>query len=323
MTTVNNPELIDSSINSLNVKKQASKTYNRLGLSLVIFLAGQIILPSAIAFPLVHFFPSLAETGLFGMPLVYFCMYIIAFPLMLLLLKKLPNTNAQPIAPQNAPINIKQVLLLFPFGYAVLNILGIAIALLEAAMGTSATVTTQDIVSGGVPLWATFTLGVFVAPFMEEVVFRNLTYKKASGFGKTPYIIWSAVMFGLFHLNFGQSIYAAVLGVVLAIVMLKTGSLKTVALIHMLINFSGGIGIGSVALSTNNEIIIIAYTVFVYVLMAVGVVCGVILLRKKALSVEECALPEKTVKTRVAFLNVGTILFVAACVAIIILGFFM
>ena len=47
-------------------------------------------------------------------------------------------------------------------------------------------------------------------------------------------------MFGLFHGNLNQFIYAFVLGVFLAFLYVKTGNLKITIALHMLINFMGG-----------------------------------------------------------------------------------
>ncbi|MFV0412010.1 MAG: lysostaphin resistance A-like protein [Oscillospiraceae bacterium] len=323
MDTMNDPIVIQSSISRTAARKKAFGAYNRLGFAFVVFLASQVVLPSLISMLLAAVAPALLETAVMGMPVAYFCMYIIGFPCMLLVLKKLPNT-AEGLAPApEKPFSPKQVLLLFPFGYAIMNVLAIAINLIETAIGRSGTVTTADLVAGNTPWWITFVGGVIIAPVMEEIVFRRLVYRKAAGYGAVPYILWSAVVFGLFHLNFGQSIYAAALGAVLAIVTYRTGSVKTTIAMHLLINLTGGVGLGSIILRTQNEALVGVYSIVSLAIMAIGIVCGIILLRTKGLSFHERAPLEMVAKTRTAFLNPGTIVYLVVCIALIVAVFFM
>ena len=51
----------------------------------------------------------------------------------------------------------------------------------------------------------------------------------------------SGLMFGLFHGNLNQFVYAFVLGLFLAFLYVKTGNLKITIALHMMINFVGGI----------------------------------------------------------------------------------
>ena len=61
----------------------------------------------------------------------------------------------------------------------------------------------------------------------------------------------SGLMFGLFHGNLNQFMYAFVLGMFLAYLYVKTGNLKITIALHMLINFFGGV-VGSLLLKLIN-----------------------------------------------------------------------
>lgn len=89
----------------------------------------------------------------------------------------------------------------------------------------------------------TFTLGLFLysvifAPLSEELIFRGVTMRQARRI--LPFWaanIIQAVLFGIFHMNWIQGIYAACLGLILGYVCERGGSIYHSILLHMLFNF--------------------------------------------------------------------------------------
>ncbi|MDY5398349.1 MAG: CPBP family intramembrane glutamic endopeptidase [Collinsella sp.] len=78
---------------------------------------------------------------------------------------------------------------------------------------------------------------VAIGPIFEEVLFRGLVYSVAErGFGGYAPAILSSVLFGLWHGQPVQMIYATVIGVALGLVYMKTKNLLYPILLHMLIN---------------------------------------------------------------------------------------
>ena len=62
-----------------------------------------------------------------------------------------------------------------------------------------------------------------VGPIAEELVFRGMIFGKLRrAFSFWPAAIISGIMFGVFHMNIMQGVYASVLGVLLAYVYEKT-----------------------------------------------------------------------------------------------------
>ncbi len=88
--------------------------------------------------------------------------------------------------------------------------------------------------------WLTFLTVAVAAPFLEEIVFRGIIL---NGFLKnyTPSkaIIWSAVLFGLIHLNPYQFIPAFLIGLLMGWIYWRTGSLWLCILIHFVNNSMG------------------------------------------------------------------------------------
>ncbi len=90
------------------------------------------------------------------------------------------------------------------------------------------------------------TLATLVlAPIGEELAFRGLTYRYArrAGAGFWTANIIQAVLFGVMHMQPLQSIYAAVLGLVLGYLMESYQSVYVPVLMHCLFNFVGTYGV--------------------------------------------------------------------------------
>ena len=81
---------------------------------------------------------------------------------------------------------------------------------------------------------------VICAPVMEEYIFRKLIVDRTVRYGQGTAVVVSGLMFGLFHGNLNQFVYAAVIGMFLAFLYVKTGDLRITISLHMLFNFVGG-----------------------------------------------------------------------------------
>lgn len=81
-----------------------------------------------------------------------------------------------------------------------------------------------------------FMIGVF-GPFSEEFIFRGVIFRGYKNSASTlRAIIWSAILFGLMHLNFNQAAYAIAMGVMCALVVEASGSLWASVITHMIFN---------------------------------------------------------------------------------------
>ncbi len=310
---------------TIDMPKEAKLAYKRLGWAFLVLLLFQIMVPSIIMQAVYTVAPKLLQNSFFGMPLIYACMYLMGFPLMLLILRKSPKQKSWPKVEAKKKIPFMQVLMYYPALYAMVTLVNYAAVMIEKWIGKTGTVTTQNIVASGVSPWVLFVFGVVVAPVMEELVFRKLVYEKAGMYGKQTYCLWVAVVFGLFHLNFGQSLYAGLMGYVFAYITYETGSVQYSIIIHMLINFTAGAGIGSIVLRSKNETALQIYTVYLTGLLVVGVAAGVLLIlrHRKDKKLQQDALHKDVeyISNATAFLNVGTLLFIAICCWVIVSPF--
>ena len=76
-----------------------------------------------------------------------------------------------------------------------------------------------------------------VIPIAEELLFRGVVYRRCRlYFNEKAGVLISALLFGIVHANLVQFIYAALLGLLLALLIEKTGKLSMAVLGHMAAN---------------------------------------------------------------------------------------
>ncbi len=89
------------------------------------------------------------------------------------------------------------------------------------------------------PAWIMVLIVAIWAPLAEEVIFRAMIFRTLrKGFSFVPAAVISGVLFGVYHMNLVQGIYASALGVLLAYTYEKTNSLLGCYLYHFLFNLS-------------------------------------------------------------------------------------
>jgi membrane protease YdiL (CAAX protease family) len=77
---------------------------------------------------------------------------------------------------------------------------------------------------------------VILAPIFEELLFRKFLLDRVANYGEAVAVILSGVMFGLYHGNLSQFVYATTLGCFFAFVYLKTGKIIYTILLHIILN---------------------------------------------------------------------------------------
>ncbi|MGI6011486.1 MAG: HAD hydrolase-like protein [Ruminococcus sp.] len=81
------------------------------------------------------------------------------------------------------------------------------------------------------------------APVVEELLFRGLVLKRIQDYlGNVWAVVLSALIFGLYHGNVVQFVYAGLLGLAFGMIMCRTNSLKVVIAAHMAANLWSVLG---------------------------------------------------------------------------------
>ncbi len=90
-------------------------------------------------------------------------------------------------------------------------------------------------------IWQILLFAVLLGPLMEELLFRRWILSRLLPYGRFTAILVSSVLFGLYHGNLMQLLYATVLGLAFGTAYCKFGRFFVPVLLHMLINFFGSV----------------------------------------------------------------------------------
>ena len=223
------------------ITKLAWKQMSRIGF---VYFAGTILL---VALEL-----SLSMLFLFGNPdgdydssiLIFFNLilrFILGYPLMLCLIHLVKKGKPIPQKKMKAG----SVFIAFFMAYAmamITNIIGLLLtSIINAFQSGVDTTNLQDTLLALPSVWLVLFVCVG-APIFEELIFRKALVDRAIYCGEGIAIAMSGVMFGLFHGNLNQFVYAAALGAFFAFIYVRTGKIRYTMILHAMVNSMATIG---------------------------------------------------------------------------------
>lgn len=170
--------------------------------------------------------------------------YLISMPALYLIVKRIPAQAPKRCAMKPGHF-VLAAIMAFALMYAV-NLVGVIITTIIGFFKQNGVQNgLVGIVMTTNPL-VMLLIMVICAPVMEELLFRKLIVDRTVRYGQGTAVVLSGLMFGLFHGNLNQFLYATALGMFLAFLYVKTGNLKITIAIHMLVNLMGSVVSSSV-----------------------------------------------------------------------------
>lgn len=273
--------------------------------------------------------------------------YIVGMPLIYLMVRKMPA--AEPARHKmSAGQFVLSAIMCFSLMYCS-NLVGTIITtVIGLIKGSPVETNTASQMAMNANMGLTFFFMVLCAPIAEEFVFRKLIVDRTLKYGQGVAIVTSGLMFGLFHGNLSQFVYAFALGMFFAFIYIRTGKLKVTIGLHMIINFMGGIvsvlvlkmltnsglydmmsedydpmafadyvmsGEGTQAMAA--LLVLLVYAGIVFCIVVTGIILFIVFRKKFALKQGEITL-EKGKRFKTIILNPGMILYCLFWIAMII-----
>ncbi len=176
---------------------------------------------------------------------------------------------------------------------------------------------------------------VMLAPVFEELMFRKMLIDRTVQYGEKTAMIVSGLMFGLFHTNFYQMLYAFAIGMILAYIYIRTRDIRYSIGLHALFNFFGGIVPLIVSRNYSDDLVAIApvteekmtmyLTMLIPVLLfivfeAIMSVCGIVLAVRGVKKMKFDTEKEET-GIKNACRNTGMIIYVISSIVFTVLTF--
>ncbi len=242
-------------------KKETSKTFSRLFLSLSVYIIISYLVVYIAQFATILILGTKKASELFSNSYYIFglqvlSMYIISFPLFVLMTKGLKRSGRYSVGvdaygnrcfvtedeKEGGEITLGEFVALFFVCSAVMTfgalISNFFTEMLSKIVGHPIENATSELISDS-PLWLIILIAVIIGPVIEELIFRKVLIDVLGVYGARLAIAVSSVAFGIFHGNFSQALYATLLGFILGYMYTKTHKIIYSILMHILINFFG------------------------------------------------------------------------------------
>lgn len=304
-------------------KRATKRVFGRIGLGLFALMAIQTVVVAVVSALGTTLFEGLMQSDWFALAISYGAMYLIGFPVLLAIYKTIPNGQAPDFAPVRMPVGRILALALACLGLTYpLNYLSALINQVFAQLKGDEVVNPLEALIHGGNTWFTLIIAVFVAPVLEEIIFRGLLYKKLVGYGGKVYVLFSALVFALFHGNLSQMLYAFVLGMVFAGITYYTKTVRYSIILHIVINFIGT-GVPLLLLAYGDEHALILWSSILMLVVVAGIVVGIVLLVRHRKQIVFAPAAVQIERKSAMFLNLGMILFCALMALFVVMTLLM
>ena len=163
-----------------------------------------------------------------------------------------------------------------------------------------------------------FLYAAFMGPLVEELVMRGGIAYRLQKYGKVFSIMFSAIVFGFFHMNFVQGVFAFLVGIMLAYIAIEY-SFGWAVFFHILNNFGFNLILGTFMTSVVGEAQ--AETISLTI-MSITAVVSVILLGMYRKQIVQYIQENRTAKGtfKVAFSSILGGVFFIICIIVALLG---
>ena len=163
-----------------------------------------------------------------------------------------------------------------------------------------------------------FLYAAFMGPLVEELVMRGGIAYRLQKYGKVFSIMFSAIVFGFFHMNFVQGIFAFLVGMILAYVAIEY-SFGWAVFFHILNNFGFNLILGTVMTSMVGEA---QAEMISLTIMSIAAIASVVLLGMYRKQIIQYVQENRTAKGtyKVAFSSVLGGVFFIICIIVALLG---
>lgn len=135
------------------------------------------------------------------------------------------------------------------------------------------------------PLIVSLICAGIIVPVVEELIFRGLIFNRIKNqYNTVAAILISSLMFGIYHMNLTQGLYATILGLCIAYVYNKVGNFLIPVMIHMSANIivliigEFGENIEYASLSTMQMIFVL---IFIVVLPLISAIAGILYFKRR------------------------------------------
>ncbi|MBR2354578.1 MAG: CPBP family intramembrane metalloprotease [Clostridia bacterium] len=220
-------------------EEDARRYFSTVGLAVCALMLAVYLSSAAFTYLLYRFFPALLEHLAVTHALSLIPIYGIGLPIFCLILRRLPCgvPSGQPLSAWFLIGGFGVSIAMMSFGNTVSQF---TIAFFESMMGRVQENPVAEITEGA-PWWINLIFVALIPCILEELLFRKILCDRLLPLGEGYAVVLSAAVFGLVHGNFFQFFYAFSVGLIFAMIYVKTGRIWVTMVYHGIINLLGGV----------------------------------------------------------------------------------
>lgn len=207
-----------------------------VGLSVFVIIAQVIGMP--ISLFIRHINIKILEISWVRFAISFGCMYLIALPIAMIFIKKVPIRKGN----YNHRYRFIEIFKIFIISFSLAILLSLVSKIITIGLEQIKGKVVSNPIEEIVAVTSMFDIIVFmciIGPILEEILFRKILLNRLSVYGSKVAVFVTAYAFALIHGNLSQLLYAFVLGLIFGYVALRTGGIRYTIVLHMLINFCG------------------------------------------------------------------------------------
>ncbi len=231
------PELNSEAADPRAIVRREKKRFSALGFGITALVIGMQFLSLIPIYIVSAVAPKIYGSFWFTQSVAYLCLYGIALPVMLLLLRKHKKDS---FTPKSFSLPKWLLALAICMGATLLGSLLSQLVMFVPEQIAGVNDPLNSFMQK-TPLWFTGLFTLVFAPVGEEFIFRKLIIDRLRRYGTVISVLVSASLFSIFHMNIYQMIYAFFVGCILGYIYEKTGRLRYTISLHFAINFLGGV----------------------------------------------------------------------------------
>lgn len=220
---------------------KAKKQFSAVGLGLFIFGMVSMLMGTLFNVIAKNIWPNDDAPGYLDFLIHNVSMYLIAFPILILFFKRFEKC-----VPERNKLKVSQFFMFIPMMATLVGLGAIPGSMINTLIlrligGDMSKLGIIDLIKDSSFGWRTITVGI-LAPIVEEFCFRKFLIDRIVKYGELLAIVTSGLMFGLFHGNFAQAVFAAFIGAFFAYIYVRTGNVWYTILLHATVNLTTSIG---------------------------------------------------------------------------------
>ncbi|MDO4566541.1 MAG: CPBP family intramembrane metalloprotease [Oscillospiraceae bacterium] len=300
----------------MNELRGARAAYSRAGAAL--FVSGVLLVLTQYlgSFLTLRFAPSLNDYEWYP-----YLLLLAAYAAAALSLRALLGAKRDTESGESGGFSLKLCASALPVCMFLSYVLSLAGQALDAALSSLAGREYQNPVQQAVEgesALAILLVMVIIAPVIEEYMFRRLLLDALKPYSKAQAAISSALAFALFHFNLSQFFYAFAAGLALALLALKTNSIVTGTVLHMLINFFGALAVPALVSASSTAL----NNIGLWLMAGFSAAGAYLIIAKRKKLLDFWRSLDGLLSLREKYLNGGFFAFFALCLFMFVLSVF-